>query len=311
MSFAMGADPQTGTSPLLADPVHVFEHRAMNCGWGIFIVGDDERYASQAAQAAFGEVDRVERELSRYIPTSDIARINALAPGQSVRIGPDTFACLEIAAQVGAATHGAFDVTIGSLLGPGPHRVPARRVPRIGVDEESRTVTALSESVLLDLGGIGKGYGVDQAVAVLRDWKITAALVHAGQSTTFALGAPGGEPGWTVAVRDPRQPESSLARFYLRDQAFSGSGMLLHGEHIIDPQTGRPPNTGALGAWAIAATAAKADAFSTAFMILSPSEVANYCRRHSQITGMLCLDSPPGARLETFGREPQWVMQPV
>jgi FAD:protein FMN transferase len=308
MSPETDAGPQAGTSTIVADPVHQFEHHAMNCGWGIYLVGEDERYAAQAAHAAFAEVDRIERELSRFIPTSDIARINALSAGQSVRIGPDAFACLETAAQVCAATHGAFDITIGSLLGPGPHRPLAPHMPRIGVDEEDHSVTALSESVVLDLGGIGKGFAIDQAVAVLRNWKITAALIHSGTSTAFALGAPAGEPGWPVAVRDPFDRNSSLARFYLRDMAFSGSSMVVKGAHIVDPQTGEPPSTGALGAWAIATTGAQADALSTAFMILSPNEVANYCRRHPHTTGMLYLERPEGLRLQTFGREPQWAL---
>jgi thiamine biosynthesis lipoprotein len=311
MSPETDAGPQPSTSTILADPAHQFEHRAMNCGWGIYVVGDDERYAAQAARAAFAEVDRIERELSRFVPTSDVARINALSAGQSVRIGPDAFACLETAAQVCAATHGAFDVTIGSLLEPGFHGAASPHVPRIGVDEEDRSVTALSDSVVVDLGGIGKGFAVDQVVAILRDWKLSAALVHSGHSTTFALGAPRGEPGWLIAVRDPRDPRSSLARFYLRDTAFSGSSMILHGAHIIDPLTGQPPSTGALGAWATAPTAAEADALSTAFMVLSPNEVANYCRRHPRSTGMLYLETPEGLRLQTFGREPQWATQPA
>jgi thiamine biosynthesis lipoprotein len=311
MSPETDPGPQTSTSTSIADRVHKFEHRAMNCVWGIYLVGEDERYAAQAARVAFAEIDRLERELSRFVPTSDVARINALSAGQSVRIGPDAFACLETAAQVCAATHGAFDVTIGTLLEPGFHGAPSPHVPRIGVDEEDRSVTALSDSVVVDLGGIGKGFAVDQVVAVLRHWKIASALVHSGRSTTFALGTPAGEPGWLIALRDPRQPDSSLARFYLRDMAFSGSSMVLHGAHIIDPLTGQPPSTGALGAWAIAPTAAQADALSTAFMVLSPDEVAGYCRRHPQNTGVLYLETGEGLRLHTFGREPRWALQAV
>ncbi len=279
----------------------------MNCRWGLHIVGEDARYAGQVAQAVFAEVDRVEAELSRFVPTSDIARINALSAGQSLRIGPDTFACLEIAAQVCADTRGAFDVTIGTLLEPCVQAQPAPHMPRIGVDEELRSVTVLSQRVVLDMGGIGKGYAIDQAVAVLREWKVAAALVHSGQSTTYALGSPPGETGWTVAVRHPLDPTSSLGRLQLRDAAFSGSAMVLHGAHIIDPQTGQPPATGALGAWSIAPTSAVADALSTAFMILTPAEVAAYCRRHSQTTGLLYLDTPDGRQLRSFGHEPDWV----
>ena len=94
-----------------------FSHEAMATTYELLIVhstkgrlmAEDEHYAGQAAVAAFDEVDRLERELSRYIENSDIARINNLPANQPLQLGLDTFECLKIAQRLYAQTNGAFD----------------------------------------------------------------------------------------------------------------------------------------------------------------------------------------------------------
>ena len=82
----------------------------------VYAVHPDEQYAAQAAQAAFDLVDRLERELSRFLPNSDITRINHLAAGESTRVSPSTLECLVIARHMFELTGGAFDVSIGTGL---------------------------------------------------------------------------------------------------------------------------------------------------------------------------------------------------
>lgn len=292
--------------------MHGFAHDAMACTWGIVIPHDDAAYARQAARAAFDEVDRLERELSRFLESSDIARINAAAAGRPVRIGPDAFECLEIAARIHRQTHGAFDVTVGSLVpprraagsapAPGP---PASLRPTVGMarltlDRATRTVTKTADDLTLDLGAIGKGYAVDRAVEVLRDWKIDAALVHSGQSTIYALGAPLAAAAWPIAVRDPEDHSAILGHVSLRDAALSGSGTRLHGPHIIDPRAGRPADAPA-GAWATAPSAAVSDAVSTAFMVLAEEAAAAYCRDHADVGALLCRRGAGGLSLSLLG----------
>ncbi len=274
---------------------HWFERRAMACVWGVGIVGADAKQAEQAARAAFAEIERLEGELSRFVATSNVARINVLRAGQAVRVGVDVLECLELALRVSRETAGAFDVTAGSA--------GARPVEeRIALDRKALSVRMLADGTVVDLGGIGKGYALDQAAALLRDWGVGAALLHCGQSTVHALGSPPGQPGWTVGVRDPRQPAAVLGQVRLRDAALSGSGRRLHGAHIVDPRTGNP-STGADGAWALAPSAALADALSTAFMVLSAAEVSQYCARYAQVAGLLLPAGGGEQRCEHFGRE--------
>lgn len=280
---------------------HRFSHRAMACIWEVWIAGQAPDYAQDAAQAAFDEVDRLEEELSRFVDTGDVARINGLQTGQSVVVGADTFDCLELAAKVQVDTHGAFDVTVGSsptawstpgAPGSRPAALPdresqidSRQSSAMALDRPTRRVTACVANLSVDLGGIGKGYALDQMIYVLGDWSIEAALVHSGQSTLYALGGAPHQSHWSVGIRNPDEPSGSLGYVRMRDLALSGSGMLLHGAHIVDPRTGRPAR-GATGAWALATSAALADALSTAFMVMSGPEMDAYFQLYPDQTGL-------------------------
>ncbi|MFQ5825288.1 MAG: FAD:protein FMN transferase [bacterium] len=279
---------------------HRFSHKAMATIYEILIVHADANYAQQAACEAFYELDRLEQELSQFIENSDISRINNLQAKQSVRIGLAAFECLQHSAQMYEETDGAFDITIGPLLKCWLNEDKTMRIPSkeelelalqhtgmnlLQLDGNEHTVKVHASPVHVDLGGIGKGYSVDQLVELLRDWEFDTALIHGGTSSVFALGAPPGTKGWPLTLSSPRDYKQTLARLYLRDQALSSSG-LQKGQHIIDPRTARPVK-GNLASWACASNAATADALSTAFMIMTPDEVQDYCLRNEDVQAMI------------------------
>jgi len=284
-----------------------FSHDAMATTFEIFIQHDDARYAQQAARAAFEELDKLDAELSRFIENSDISRINNLADERPLRIGPAAFECLQLCTDMYAETGGAFDVTIGALMDcwfgedkkircPCEDELKLARqdtgLHLITLDEEEYTVTkhksGPSGSAQIDLGGIGKGYAVDQMARLLGDWSIDTALIHGGFSSVLALGAPSATEGWPVTLSNPSNREQTLARLYLHNRALSGSG-LQRGRHIIDPRTAQPVQD-KIAAWACADSAAAADVLSTAFMVMSPDEVRQYCLNHSDTLAMLVTD---------------------
>jgi thiamine biosynthesis lipoprotein len=256
--------------------LHRFDHNAMACTFEIYVAGHDAKYAGHAAAAAFAEVDRLEQLLSRFIPTSEIAQLNALEPGHSLRASLETIECLQIAAQLFADTAGAFDVAF---------RRADRSAPPLILDPRQHAIGVQVANVQIDLGGLGKGYAVDQVVARLREWSIAAAVVHSGRSTAYALGSPPGAAGWRMSLR-AAEGAATLGTLTLRDRALSGSGQVLHGAHIVDPRTGQPVPAGRC-AWALADSAAVADGLSTAFMILSDAEVADVCGRRADATAIL------------------------
>lgn len=275
--------------------VHRFCHEAMATTFEIYIQHDNNRYAQQAARAAFNELDRLEAELSRFIENSDISRINNLAAGRPVRIGLDAFECLQLSEKIYNETNGAFDVTTGSLLKCWLNKDKTARTPNqaeldiarqntgmnlIKLNETDFTVELLRSPMQIDLGGIGKGYALDKMAELLREWSIDIALLHGGFSSVLTLNAPVNTKGWPVTLSNPRNRKQTLAYLYLQNQAMSGSG-LQWGQHIIDPRQAKPVE-GKLIAWACAADAATADALSTAFMVMTPDEVEQYCLQHPQ-----------------------------
>ena len=321
------AEPANAFSVVTSDwdpaaAVRRFAHDAMATTFEVFILGEEGDYARQAAEAAFDELGRLELELSRFIETSDVSRISGLDAGGSARVGIAAFECIELASRVHAETGGAFDVTVGALEElwgaaegePSEEELAGARdrtgIRLIETSDEHHTVGVRVAGLRLDLGGIGKGYALDRMAELLHDWSIERALVHSGESSVVAMGSPPGGDAWSLELRDPADDARTIGTFRLRgSRSLSGSGRLLHGSHILDPRTGRPAEA-ALGAWAAAPSAALADALSTAFMVMSTAEVAEYCAEHADVSGMVMSavegDRPP----MVFGECDEWLPLP-
>ncbi len=293
----------------LREDVCRFAHFSMNTAFEILIAGKDENYARQVSQAVFAEVDRIEKLFNRFDPCSEIGQINSLLPGQSLRIGVETYECLKTAIWVHTQTHGAFDIDIGSLLKDKSEAVPEYTGSRIDImgcmelskvsqgfmvkirplGEETETLT-----LSLDLGGIGKGYALDRIPDILFDWDIYRALVHGGTSTALAIGAPpknlSRTMGWPVGIGGDWNCPNAPREFLLRERALSGSGTEVKGKHILDPRSGKPAK-GHLAAWISHPSAAVADALSTAFMVMSTEEVRDFCESHPDVWALVVIDS--------------------
>jgi FAD:protein FMN transferase len=277
-------------------PAWQFQHQAMATTFQIVMVSDDKEEAQFAADAAFREIDLIESELSRFRPGSDISRLNAAATGEEIYVGPGACDCLMLARDVAQATGGAFDITIGPLFKlwreAGSRDFSDEAVAKalaccgwqhLEITPYGPNATKMVDGMHIDLGGIGKGYALDQAAELLLDWDIEDALLSAGGSTVLAIGtAPDGSEGWPVQVGPPEEPPTLLTD----GNAVSGTGFEVQGEHIIDPRTGRPcPMTDNSRPiiWAQAPNAALSDALSTAFMVMSRKETEELCRKQKGI----------------------------
>ena len=312
MIGAMGADEANALG--IGEPRDLrsalrFSHEAMATVFEVHASHPDPRYAAQAAEAAFDLVDRLERDLSRFLPNSDISRVNRLAAGERARLGSHAMECLVIARHMFDLTGGAFDVSIGTGL------------PSLELDTEGCEVRSTRGGVRIDLGGIGKGYAVDLMAELLEEWGLETALVHGGFSSVLALEAPPGLDGWPLTLSDPGDVTRVVARLSARQTALGASGRR-KGDHIVDPRTGEPargrraawvavprPDTAGAGArrdgWPRIAPAAVADALTTAFLLLSPGETESLCAGSPGVEAWT-LDEPnddgdPEARLLHFG----------
>jgi len=289
-----------------------FSHEAMATVFEVYIAGADAEYARQAAAAVFQEVDRLEALFSRFIENSDIARIKNLACGESIVVDIDTLQCLQVAVRIYEQTGGAFDITApaGAAMQPDSACIVSK-TPSLKLDADECSVGVSASDIQIDLGGIGKGYAVDLAGRLLRQWNINSALVSGGYSSVLALGAPAETPGWPITFSNPAQPSETLARIFLCNRAVGSSG-LLKGGHIIDPHSGRPVE-GKRAAWVLAPDATRADALSTAFMVLESKQIECYCRRHQEVSAMVIFDGDSEQGLEgrirwygNYDREMRW-----
>ena len=273
--------------------IHRFSHGAMATLFEVHADHPDARYAAQAAQAVFDLVDRLERELSRFQPNSDITRINHLKAGEATRVSAATLECLTIARHMYDLTGGAFDASIGTGL------------PSLELDPHEWTVRASEAGVHVDLGGIGKGYGVDCMAELLEEWQLPRALVHGGFSSVLAMDPPTDADAWSLTLSDPDAPRRVLARLNVRQTALAASGVRKT-DHIVDPRTGEPVR-GRRGAWTSVRrppreagtsdldtprASAVADALATAFMLLPTEDVETLCRSAPGLEAWIIDDGP-------------------
>src|SRR5579859_1580452 len=236
---------------------------AMGSAYSVAIYGEDRTRMEEAVDAAFAEVHRLDEMLSNYKPESELSEVNRLAAEHPVAVTPELFDLLAACVAYSRESEGAFDITVGPLMkvwgfykGTGrlPHRAEVRgSLERVGyrnilLDPATRSVRFARPGIELDPGGIGKGYAVDRMIEVMKQYGIRTALVSASGSSIYGLGAPPGEKGWRVQIRDPKDENKNVAEVYLNDESMSTSGnyekfFRAEGKiysHIMDPRTGWP-----------------------------------------------------------------------
>jgi thiamine biosynthesis lipoprotein len=258
----------------------------------IVLYGDNPIALRAAGEEALAQIEQLEAQLSLFRASSEVAHLNARAARGPVRVTPGLFALLQQAQKLCEESGGAFDITVAPLVRcwgfmggdgrlPPPHEVAEARA-KVGMrlvqlNRADFTVRFAREGVMLDLGAIGKGYAIERAAEVLREARVTSALIHGGTSTVQALGPPPGEAFWKIAIETPSTaPAASptlLATVPLKEEAMSVSGVRessfqaagrTYG-HIIDPRTGEPA-IGTVLAAVVLPSATETDALSTALL---------------------------------------------
>lgn len=278
-------------SPAVELQRHSFSRPLMGSVFRIELYAENETAAEKAAEAAFQRVEALNQCASDYLPESELSRLNKAPANTPIKVSADLFALISRSMEISAQTEGAFDITATYAI---QHWRRARRQKKlpsgeqvqkaiamtdwraIKLDVQERTVTKLKEGLLLDLGGIGKGFAADAALGVLKQHGITRALV-AGSGDVAAGDAPPGQPGWEVALRTFEAPEEKdrLTHVTLKNCGCSTSGDLhqyleLDGKrfsHIVDPKTGLGL-TDRIACTVISPNATASDGLATALCVL-------------------------------------------
>jgi thiamine biosynthesis lipoprotein len=161
----------------------------------IVVYAADEKQARQACQAAFQRIAQLDNTMSDYKEDSELMRVCREAAGKPVKVSPDLFGVLVAAQEIAQASDGAFDVTIGPVVRLWRRARRQQQLPdakqlemarqlvgyqKLRLDRQHQTVELAQPGMILDLGGIGKGYAADAALAVLVQHGLPRALVAAG-----------------------------------------------------------------------------------------------------------------------------------
>jgi FAD:protein FMN transferase len=284
-----GAGPSTG--PALSR--YAFAERHMGTRFEIIVYAPDRAAARKATREAFARIAALDGIMSDYKPASELMRLCARAGGPPVKVSDELFYVLAKAQEVSRRSGGAFDVTVGPVVrlwrrARRTHRPPdAEALARaralvsyenVVLNDKARTVRLLKRGMLLDLGGIGKGYSADEALKVLKGHGITRALVAAGGD--IAVGdPPPGKKGWSVAIASLEPGKTEPSRLLLANAAVSTSGDLeqyveIDGKrysHILDPRTGSPL-VGRMSATVVAPKGILADSHTKVVAVLGPEK---------------------------------------
>lgn len=264
-----------------ADERH-FSHDAMRATFTLRLRGVDAVTARGVACECFELIDFIEARLSRFIEGGDVWRINRMRAGETLYLSEICHQCLLLALDAHARTGGLFDITLGRSIehrksgGVGP---PPPVTGGLIIHPDVPALTCVESGRELDLGGIGKGFALDQLKRILAGWGVEEALLGAGSSSLLALGS--GE--WPVDLCGDRR---SL-RVNLRAQALSASGTGIQGGHIVHPAGEDAMPAAPCGrVWVTAASAALAEIWSTALMLVESSEIAEFISGEEEIHGV-------------------------
>lgn len=270
----------------------------------------DGRNSAALVDQVFQLMAELEDLFSRFVPESEVSAINRQA-GQWVQVSPLTLELVELGLEMGQITGGAFDITIGAVLDLWGFGSDLRRLPgeeeldralatvdftQVEVDRENSAVR-IPEGAVLDLGGIAKGFIVDQGTKILREAGVERALINAGGDISVVGRRPDDRP-WRVGVQDPDQPSSIRYIMPLDDRSVVTSGdyqryFMVGNEryhHIIDPSTGYPAR-GLRSVTIVGDNPAVCDAISTAVFVLGWDEGRALVERLPGIEAIMISDT--------------------
>lgn len=272
----------------------------MGTTWSVKIAGSVGGVDLRSLQGDIERVlERVNEQMSTYRADSELARFNASGTTGWFEVSCDTRTVLEQALRISRVCGGAFDVTVGPLVdawGFGPPDAPDSPGARRGRPGTARIADLLQRvdytvlstrrsppaiasnrpGVGVDLGGIAKGFGLDQVATCLDQAGVQRYLVEIGGELRGCGAGPRGGP-WLVGIERPVVGQSAVYRVVrLENRAVATSGDYrlcferdgVRYSHLIDPRTGRPVAHGLASVSVVAETAMVADAMSTALMVM-------------------------------------------
>jgi FAD:protein FMN transferase len=286
---AMVALPSTGISQISSRDSFVHRKKyVMGTVFEIVAYGESPVQVAEAIDQAFQEIVYLDQVMSDYKPDSALNQLNRTAFSQAQPVPPDLYRVIAESLRYSRLSEGKFDVTVGPLVNRWKAALRGEQPPSPAEGSRLRACVGYqnvelippnrikfrSPCLRIDLGSVGKGYALDKAADVLRSHGISRALLNAGGSSIYAMGAPPGQKGWLVHLRDPSNridPQVMLTDNSISTSEQTPASLLSHESagHIIDPDTGVPLKT-PFAVSVIAKTGTASDALSTTLLLVGP-----------------------------------------
>ena len=282
-------------SPRNLEPIERVQFQ-MGTYASVLIYGGNDR----DVDAAFAKIKELDNLLSDYNPKSEISEINNMAGERAVRVNPQVIQILQIAKTIATETDGVFDPTIGALtIGVYRFGRESEVEPDIADIDKAKSLVNYNDLVIegdnvylknkgmmIDLGAIGKGYAVEQAVSVLKARGVKTGVVSiSGDIKVFGNEA-------EIAITNPEN-KGAIATFTTKteDLAISTSGsyersVTIDGDvyhHLIVPESGRPGSDFLSLTVVMEDGSTLADAYATALFIMGQDKALEFLDNHREI----------------------------
>ncbi|MDA3831860.1 MAG: FAD:protein FMN transferase [Spirochaetales bacterium] len=250
-----------------------------------------DKPTAEAFSASFARLKEIEDRMSLRNQKSEVSEVNRYAGKRPVMVSEDTFAVIRKALEIAALSNGDFDPTVGPLVqawdigGDNPRKpsqeeidslLPLIGYDRVILDVQASSVFLKDEGMVLDLGGIAKGYAADEVAGILHEHGVEHAIVNLGGNVLTLGNKTDGKP-WKIGVQDPNALRGEYVIILsLTDQTLVTSGpyerfLELDGEvyhHILDTKTGYPVKSDYTSVSIITKNSLLADALSTSLYAL-------------------------------------------
>ena len=254
-------------------------------------IGGDN--AQEISKAVFDRISEISEKTDYFSETSEVSKINLADANVPIKLSNDVFNIIKMSLEISRRSEGAFDITLAPIkdlwdISGGAHKPPPdgeieKALSAVGyekliLNEETKTLTKLSDDVRIDLGGAAKGYAADCAANVLREHQAAYAIIDLG-GNIYAFGKnPSRSDGkWLIGIQKPFGKNGEYAQTILIDEGavvtagtyqryFEWDGERYH--HIMDSKTGAPSDSGVSSASITSHSALLADCVSTACVVL-------------------------------------------
>lgn len=278
--------------------MHSFEHQAMATQFLINIAHETAGYAENAALRCFQRLDELETKLSRFVADSDISRINKMTKEDQLPLETETWQVIKQAIQVQQWTGGTFDIGVAEhmdifratkqgilnefeMYTALEQAQNAKLGSSIYLSPDSPVIYCIKEGMRFDLGGIGKGYALDQLALLLTELDVENYSISAGESTVMVKNKTAQQPYWEYSIAAATEQK----KLQLSNTVVSASGTFHQGNHIFDPRTGENTAVSEFDRiWVASENAAFSDAFSTGLFLLSIAEIQDLVEQLAEIT---------------------------